>query len=154
MNPSPALEEDELTIEFLKKEIEKDIPIKSSDLQAEIVNTPQLFSKYYNYLSRIKKALKKEKFILHKVVNKRSEYYLGKGTFEDYQKEPFGLKILKADLQRYLQSDIYVFEQECRVDAWEDKKTYLEQVISSHINFRANAIKTILEWQKFSQGVS
>ena len=154
MNPSTPMEDDELTLEFLKKEIEKDIPIKPSDLQAEIVNTPQLFSKYYNYLSKIKSLLKKEKFLLHKIINKRSEYYLGKGTFEDYQKEPFGLKVLKGELSRYLEADIYIFEQECKVDALEDKKTYLEQVISSHINFRTNSIKTMLEWQKFSQGVS
>lgn len=157
MNPSLPLEDDELlnifSYEELKNQFISDTKINKSELEIELVKTPQLFSKYHNILSLIKNKTVKEQQILNKIINKRTEYYLGKGKPEDYAKEPFGLKVLKTEITRYLNSDCYIYEQKVIVNNLEHLIDFLEKGINSHINYRSNTIKTLLDYIKFSQGI-
>ena len=81
---------------------EQDLKIEDTELDRESLRTPYLYDKYLKmYITsglettKIQKkydALKLEKF----------EYYTGKADPEVYKENPKGIKVLKGDLDLYL----------------------------------------------------
>lgn len=124
----------------------------SQDISLEITKTFFLFNKYFKLFSEYSKIWKKEKRKLDKIIKFRSDYYLGKCSPEVYQHEPFGHKVLKGDLAKFLQADSYICHQEEIVDEYELIVSYLENVIQKHINARQYVLKTMLDFIRFSAG--
>tara|TARA_Y100001973_G_scaffold74106_1_gene108126 strand:+ start:2228 stop:2518 length:291 start_codon:yes stop_codon:yes gene_type:complete len=82
------------------------------------------------------------------------EYYSGKMSEEELQSrewEPFDLKILKQDLDKYLDGDADLILEKQKITYQEEKVSYLESVLKS-INNRNWEIKNAIEWRKFLNG--
>jgi len=82
------------------------------------------------------------------------EYYTGKISEEDLEEkgwEPFNLKILKSDIDMYLDSDNDMILMKQKITYQEEKVFYLESIIKE-ISQRNWEIRNAIEWRKFVSG--
>ena len=94
---------------------------------------------------------KKMLAILKKI---KSEYYMGtldSNTITERGYKPFKLKVLKADLPMYLESDEEIIQMNLRLSACKEKILFLESIIKT-ISMRGYQIKTAVDWIKFKNG--
>jgi hypothetical protein len=143
-----------MDIETIKKMVEKDMEIDDLNLDLESLKTPQLHGKYLNLLHD-------ESLVLHKYLIEQKEmrrlkweYYLGKldqETLDEKGWQPFGLKILRTDIDVYLESDKDLLRLEARVHYQREKVKYLESVLQG-LGRRGWDIKSAIEWKKFMSG--
>jgi len=143
-----------MDIESIKKLVEKDMEIDDLNLDLESLKTPQLHGKYLNLLHD-------ESLVLHKYLIEQKEmrrlkweYYLGKldqETLNEKGWQPFGLKILRTDIDVYLESDKDLLRLEARIHYQREKVKYLEAVLQG-LGRRGWDIKSAIEWKKFMSG--
>lgn len=143
-----------MDIDTIKKMVAEDMEIDDLNLDLESLKTPQLHSKYLNILHD-------ESLILHKATIEQKElrrlkweYYLGKldqETLDEKGWQPFGLKILRTDIDVYLESDKDLLRLEARIHYLKEKVKYIESVLQS-IGRRGWDIKSAIEWKKFMSG--
>ena len=143
-----------MDIETIKKMVEQDMKIDDLNLDLESLRTPQLHGKYLNILHD-------ESMILHKNIIEQKElkrlkweYYLGKldqETLKERGWQPFGLKILRTDVDVYLESDKDLLRLEARIAYLREKVKFLESVLQG-IGRRGWDIKSAIEWKKFMSG--
>ena len=84
------------------------------------------------------------------------EYYTGKMSEEQLKQlgwEPFELRILKQDIELYMESDVDLVQRRDRVFVQEEKVNYLESVIKMITN-RQYHIRDAITWRKFINGES
>ena len=82
------------------------------------------------------------------------EYYLGELDQEELKelgREPFYKKLLKNEVDLYIDSDNSLTEQSLRVSVQEEKVNYLEAVLRQ-INNRGFQIKNAIDWNRFITG--
>ena len=79
------------------------------------------------------------------------EYYTGKSPPEIYQEKPFDLKILKADVVMYIESDLEYQEIGQKEEYIKMMVEYTERVLKE-INTRNWTIRNTIEWKKFLHG--
>jgi hypothetical protein len=65
--------------------------------------------------------------------------------------EPFQLKLLKADVQEYIDADDNVIESKKLLALQEEKVNYLESIVKS-LTTRGYLIKNAIDWKKFTEG--
>ena len=66
--------------------------------------------------------------------------------------EPNPLRILKSDLNTYIDSDTDIIKQTSKMDYQKEKINFLENIIRS-INNRGFQIKNAIDWEKFKVGI-
>ena len=94
------------------------------------------------------KNLKGAQFEYFKMKKIRTEYYLGKASDEAYQKEPLDHKVLKTDLDLYINPDDVLNRLEGIMASQKMKVEMLEKFTSS-LYGRGFNIKTALDFLKF-----
>ncbi len=140
-----------MNIEELYDEVEKDLKIDDTELDLESIRTPQLHNKYlklYTKHSLQLKRLQDEYKVLYRLM---WEYYTGKSVPEVYAAKPFDLKILKADIGIYLDSDSELQQLSQKVAYAKEITNYLEKILRE-INNRNWTIRNTIEWKKFIHG--
>ena len=80
------------------------------------------------------------------------EYYGGKADAKVYAAKPFDLKILKTDLQMYINSDEDILNLQGKIAYYESIIKYIDGVIKS-IDNRGWDIRNATEWKKFEAGM-
>ena len=143
-----------MNISTLRKMVEQDLKIDSAELDIASLRIPQLHNKYSNIFHDKRLLLKKLKGELAETVRLKWEYYTGKmdqDTLDELGWEPFPLKILKSDLDRYLDSDKELIASQAKIDYQAEKVDYLESVLKNITNLQWN-IKNAIEWRKFING--
>jgi len=143
-----------MDIESLKKMVEKDMQIDELNLDIESLKTPQLHGKYLNILHDESLVLHKNMIEQKELRRLKWEYYLGKldqETLAEKGWQPFGLKILRTDIDVYLESDKDLLRMEARISYLKEKVKYIESVLQA-INRRGWDIKSAIEWKKFMSG--
>lgn len=144
-----------MKLDDIRKSVAKDISMDDTQLDVESLKTPQLHNKYLNMLHDERFELKKMKFDYSKLLRLKWEYYTGKmseETLKDLNWQPFDLKILKQDIDKYLESDDDLILIQHKLTYQEEKVSYLESVIKS-ISQRNWEIRNAIEWRKFINGV-
>jgi len=126
----------------------------SNDFHKESMKIPQLHSKYLNHLYDEKKQLTRMSKAFAKMRRIRFEYYTG--TIEPemlnkFEWEPFLRKILKTEVQMYLDSDDVLSTMEVEIQDQKDKIHFIEEVLKQ-IAQRNFQIKEAISWQKFVSG--
>ena len=140
-----------MNIEELYDEVEKDLKIDDTELDLESIRTPQLHNKYlklYTKHSLQLKRLQDEYKVLYRLM---WEYYTGNSVPEVYAAKPFDLKILKADIGIYLDSDSELQQLSQKVAYAKEITNYLEKILRE-INNRNWTIRNTIEWKKFIHG--
>jgi hypothetical protein len=123
-------------------------------LTEESVKSVTLHSKYYALLVNEKMKLvdynNKKKELLHL----KTEYYNGdldQETLKENGWKPFSKKLLKLDIDRYIQADKDYINMNLKIALQEEKVIMLKEIIDN-LNRRSFTIKNIIEWKKFKAG--
>ena len=138
----------------IRKLVEKDMPIDDTELDIESMVIPQLHNKYLNIYLDEKLVLQKVTSDYYELKRIKWEYYTGKldqTQLEEYGWEPFSLKILKQDIDLYMNSDKELQKLSDRVVYQKEKINYLDAILKS-INNRQWNIRNAIEWRKFING--
>ena len=83
-----------------------------------------------------------------------SEYYLGeldKDELEEIGREQFYKKLLKNEIETYIESDDEFIETNLKIALQEEKVNYIEAILKS-INNRGFQIKNAIDWLRFTNG--
>ena len=94
------------------------------------------------------------KFEHSKLLKSKREYYSGRMTEEEMEAldwEPFQLKLLKVDIQEYIDADEDIIELKKKSALQEEKVEYLEAIVKGLSN-RGYLIKNAIDWKRFTEG--
>ena len=140
-----------MTLEELQIQVNRDFKLDDTELDSESIKIPLLHNKYLQHLNKFSLLLKKAEYDHKLLVREKWEYYTGKADASVYQEKPFDLKVLKADVHIYIDSDEELQKADQKVAYLNTVVKYLEQVLRS-INNRTFLIKNAIEWKKFTSG--
>ena len=143
-----------MKLDELRTMVKKDLTIDPTELDIASLLVPQLHSKYLNFLMDEKMVLRKLKIDLSALRRDTWEYYSGKMSEDRLTElgwEQFHLKILRQDLDKYLESDEQLNTILAKIGFLEEKVDFLVGVIKAVSNLQWN-IRSAIEWKKFTQG--
>ena len=132
----------------------KDSVIDRTEPGKELINIPQLHSKYLNILSRNRLLTKEAEFKYNKMKKVKWEYYTGKlddDQLEKYGWEPFPF-VLKSEITTYFESD----EDSNKLIAQKiihEEIVEVCQSILKELNSRTFQLRDFIAWERFIQGV-
>lgn len=132
----------------------KDCKINETDLMTESRRIPELHSKYYNLFFKEALKVKKIKSDLKELERAKFEYYTGSIDEEELKErgwKPNPLKILRQDIDKYLQSDRDIINISLKIAYHEERANYLESIVRQ-INNRNFIIKSMIDWARFQAG--
>lgn len=141
------------TFEQLVEEAKKDLAIDKEYLETASIQTPDIHNKYLRKYVDAGLALKRAEVELKKVTQRLRKFYDGKADPEDYEGHEFDprIKILKADLMKYVETDDEYIQAEDRVFQAKRRVEFLERTVKQ-IERRGFEIKNAIDWQKFKKG--
>ena len=79
------------------------------------------------------------------------EYYTGKSDASVYAEKPFDLKILKQDVDKYIEADEAYIQAKQKMDYLSTVVDFLDRTIKQ-IGGRDWTIRNAIEWRKFTSG--
>ena len=143
-----------MNFEEIQKLWTSDCNIDETELAQESVKIPQLHNKYLIFYSNEKLRLKTQRFDHSKLVKLKKEYYGGRMSQEELEAidwEPFQHKLLKADVEQYVDADDNVIESKKMLALQEEKVDYLEAIVKG-LSTRGYLIKNAIDWKRFTEG--
>jgi hypothetical protein len=132
---------------------EQDSKIDPVELDTASLNIPALHAKYLKIFSDYRFKKKQTTLQMKQLVRRKFEYYTGKADAQEYKDNPFDLKILKTDLNLYIESDEEVKNLQLRLDQYEIIIDYLDGVIKM-LNNRSYQIKNAIQWKTYIEGIN
>ena len=140
-----------MKIEDIKDMLEKDKSIDYTQLDTESLKIPEQAVKYQQlshdeavilrYLEREYNIMKLNRWM----------YYMGKASDEEYEKEPFDHKVLKSDVNIFLEADKKLNELQDKI-ALQTEKLKLVVDAGKVMQNKSFNIKNALDHQKFMGG--
>ena len=128
-----------MKFEEIQKLWSGDCEIDETELSQESVKIPQLHTMKFDH---------------SKLLKVKREYYSGRmdeTELEAYDWEPFQYKLLKADVQEYIDADDDIIEGKKKISLQEEKVDYLEAIVKGLSN-RGYLIKNAIDWKRFTEG--
>jgi len=142
-----------MTLEELKQESYKDLPVKNMEnIDQESFYNQEIKAKWLDYKTRFELLLARSKGDYQVLYREKWEYYGGKADAKVYAAKPFDLKVLKTDLQIYISSDSDVIELSNKIAYLETTIKFIDGVIKS-IDNRGWDIKHAITWKQFEAGM-
>jgi hypothetical protein len=132
----------------------KDCKIDETELGSESAKIPQVHNKYLKIYMGERIALFKLKSETKKIKRTLLEYYLGELDQEELDqlgRQQFYKKLLKNEVDVYIESDDMMIEANLRLGMQDEKVAYLDSIIKN-INNRGFQLKTAVDWAKFTTG--
>ena len=145
-----------MTLDQISDEWRKDAGIDSTELGAESLKIPQLHSKYMKIYFDERQRLRAYEFKSKATFLKKYEYYNGRMSREELEEagwEPFVKKLMKNEIDMYVDSDADIVDVNMRIVAQKEKIDFLEEVLKN-LNQRNYQIKNALDYMKFTNGVN
>ena len=127
-------------------ETSQDLKLDDTELDRESLRNPYLYDKYLKFFTTSDLELKKLKKEYDVLRLEKFEYYTGKA-------DPEGIKVLKGDLDLYLDADPDLRKIEESLGYMQSKVNFLEKTLKNIENRNWN-IKNIIEWRKFLSGIT
>tara|TARA_A100001035_G_C27399469_1_gene327892 strand:+ start:122 stop:550 length:429 start_codon:yes stop_codon:yes gene_type:complete len=140
-----------MDLEKLQEQSEIDLKLNDVELDLESLKTPQLFNKYMKHLTKFKLMQSRAEGDFAKVKRDLWEYYTGKADASVYAEKPFDLKILKQDVDKYIEADEEYIKAKQKVDYLNVTVDFLDRTMRQ-INGRDWNIRNAIEWRKFTSG--
>ena len=144
-----------MRLEDIRKQVETDIEIDHTELDKEAIKTPQLHNKYLIILNDEKLIYFKYDSDFKRMRKYKWLYYTGKLSQEELESfgwEQFDFKLLKPDIEKFIDSDEDIIELRGKLEYQKSKVDYLENIIKMIIN-RQWLIREAIDWIKFTNGV-
>lgn len=137
----------------------KDIhELAKTELNIDRFNLAEASTRTPNILMRFLDIYREEKVMLHKMnkkleelVKEKWEYYSGKAPDEVYQEKPFDIKVLRQDIDIYLNADSDLSDLKYNINLQKEKIFYLEKIIRG-IEQREFSISNAIKANKFDAG--
>jgi len=140
-----------MDLEKLQEQADKDLKINDTELDLESLKTPQLHNQYMKHLTKYKLMLSRAETEYSVLKKEKWEYYTGKADASVYAEKPFDLKILRTDIDKYLDSDMDLQKAKQKVDYLNTTVDFLDKTIRL-ISNRGFTIKNAIDWRKFTSG--
>ena len=143
-----------MKLEDIQEFWHKDREIDYSELGTESIRIPQIHDKYLKIYTDERIRLRGLEFELAKLVRAKTDFYSGRMPQEELEKlgwEPFLGRLLKNEINNYIESDDDVIKIKQQIIVLQEKNNYLDSIIKM-INNRGFQIKNALDWLKFSHG--
>jgi hypothetical protein len=140
-----------MTLEELQLEADKDLKINDTELDLESLKTPQLHNKYMKHYTKFKLLLTRTEDELRTIKRDKWEYYTGKADPSVYQAKPFDLKIMRTDIDKYLEADEDIQRLSQKVAYLITVVDFLDRTLRVVVN-RTYTIKNAIEWRRFTSG--
>ena len=140
-----------MDLEKLQEQVDKDLKINETELDLESLKTPQLHNTYMKHLTKYKLMLSRAESDLHSIKREKWEYYTGKADASVYAEKPFNFKLLRQDVDQYIQSDERYVMAKQKVDYLNTTIQFLDSTIRQ-ISNRGFTIKNAIDWRKFTSG--
>ena len=144
-----------MTFEELQAQIEKDLSFDETQLDTESLRIPQLHNKYLKHLYSEKLTIKKLSNDMGELSRLKHEYYTGKmdeTTLKERGWEPFQLRVLRNDIDMYLDADKDIIKLRGRIQLQEERVDYIEAIVKGIAN-RGWVIRNAIDFIKFRNGV-
>ena len=132
---------------------EEDSKIDEDELHTESTKIPSLHAKYYRILNNILLLKKIEENKFKQLKKEKWQYYTGKADPEVYIDKPFDHKVLRQDVDKYMDADEDLIKILSKMDYYQVMLNYLDSILKT-INNRTYQIKNSIEWQQFIRGYS
>ena len=134
---------------------ESDSKIDKTELAGESLKIPQLHHKYYKIYSNERLVLKKLNAEYKQLRLAKFEFFTqgpNEETDEKGWELPAAGRVLKADVQNYIDADKDIINLSLKIGLQEEKVDFLESIIRT-LNNRGYNIHTALEFIKFTNGI-
>ena len=141
------------TLEEFFDDTKRDLQIEESELDRESLRTPYLYDKYLKMYQKTKLHLREVEQKYNLIRLDKHRYYTGNADPEVYKQAPFGIKVVKQDLDMYLKADPDLAKATDVVEYVSAIKDFLEKTLKNIENMNWN-IKNAIEWRKFLSGVN
>ena len=142
-----------MTLEQIMDMSSKDIKLDDISLDVESLRTPLLFDKYLKIYTLFKKQLNKSNKQYSKIKLEKILYYTGRADPEVYKETPFDIKVIKNELDVFLDGDDDIIKKQTEIDDVQVKFDYIDRCLKNILE-RQWHIKNVIEWRKFTSGVS
>ena len=140
-----------MDLEQLQDLADRKLKINDTELDLESLKTPQLHNEFLKHLTKFKLMLSRAETEYNVLKKDKWEYYTGKADASVYALKPFDLKILRTDIDKYLDADIDLQKAKQKVDYLETTVDFLDRTIRQIAN-RGFTIKNAVDWRKFTSG--
>ena len=140
-----------MKIEDIKDMLEKDKSIDYTQLDTESLKIPEQAVKYQQLAFEEQMVLRHLEREYNIMKLKRWMYYMGKDSDEEYEKEPFDNKVLKTDINLFLEADKSLNDLKDRISLQSEKLKLVYEAGKIMQNKSFN-IKNALDHQKFMGG--
>ena len=142
-----------MNLDELKIIAEKDLPVTNDEhIDQESYKNQVIKQKWLDFKSDFELMLIKARTDHQQLYREKWEYYGGKADAKVYAAKPFDIKVLKTDLQMYIQSDDDILELQSKISYYESIVKYIDGVIRS-IDNRGWDIRNAQDWKKFEAGM-
>ena len=132
----------------------EDCQMDDTQLDVESLKIPNLHAKYFTLYNQQLLTLKRLYSDINVLKKKKWEYYTGKcddKTLEQEGWEPFQFKILKQDIDIYLDGDDQLNQLKDKISYQKTKVDFIENIIKT-LNVRGYLIKNAVDFLRFSHG--
>ena len=144
-----------VSIESLMDEWSKDCVMDELEPGKELIRIPNLHAKYLRILTHHNLIVKKVLSDYNRLKRIKWEYYSGDlnnpEDLEKYGLEPMLKKVLRADLQHYLDSDTELNNLLLKKVIHEEIVEFCKNVLKE-LNNRTWQLKSFMDWEKFVGG--
>lgn len=144
-----------MKLEEIFDEWSKDSEIDRTELGSESLRIAKLHVKYFRMFSEERLVLKKMD-TEHKVLYKNKCEWLNgtmdQETLKELEWKPNFLKIMKSELQMYVDADQDIIKSNLRMSIQQEKVSVLESIIKS-LQGRSFNIRAAIDWEKFKTGM-
>lgn len=140
-----------MKLEDIMDEAEKYLQIDETNLAKESIETPKMYGKLLRIRTNESMLLQRYRFQLKKLYQDKRDYYLGRADPEVYKAKPFDLKILKSEVDSYIEADDDIQDLTLKIEVQTEKITYLDNALKQVAN-RGFTIKNALDFNKLMNG--
>lgn len=143
-----------MKLEYIQSEWRNDSTIDRTELGEEAIKIPQLHSKYFKMYSEERLVLRKMESDSKLLYKDLWDYYQGNLDYEDLEARGWKqnpLKILKQDLNVYIDANEDWINNNLKLCYQREKVDFLEAVIKS-LTTRGYNIKAAIDWERFKVG--
>lgn len=131
----------------------KDNEVISDDIPKEAKRIPVIHGKLLSFKTTESLLLKSLQIDLTKTARERWLFYTGKAAPEAYKNEEFDLKVMRSDVDRFLESDEQICLIRSKIAVQEAKLDILNESIKG-IHSRQFLLKNIIDYNKLTSGIN
>lgn len=140
-----------MNIDEIQRLWEEDSKIDPDNLHEESIKIPSLHAKYFQIYNNIVLLKKMEENKLKVLKKEKWLYYSGKAEPDVYKDNPFDHKVLKPDIDKYLDADEDLMKSVSKIDYYNTILNYLDSILKTILN-RTYQIKNAIEYMRFTAG--